>query len=434
MLDMLPSRKPELCDSIKELEAQAFSDQQAIMVRGMARTKAKKTFKSYILGRPKNPFKTMATESMASAIEKNGKQDHGKPGAIVSLRDLTQINPSVFVPVVLDHVLVGSINAYQDGSCIIGYPEDYLGDDERVRICTLPFSISGRQLKQHSSDDWIKVKVRARMQRYTEDGLVVHSKAGEICRLEQIRTSENHFSACQSEHFQADICKEVIALIEQTENESPQFSICPTKIGLKDSDAETDMIRLAVGPSVSRSVSPATYAWLSRQSHSIYDLHLPSISLTVPQLAQVEKAAEAATYLALHRAGFTEKYIPADLHVEAAGVLQGDRAQVVLRQSAQQRMACYRADIQGHDNIPIEKLEAFMVQVSELIGPIADVAEFYGFQFLYKRGSIGSWAPFIPISVCLNELLQDDSYIETGEDVLAKRFEFQMRKTMLMFE
>jgi hypothetical protein len=431
MSAIIQSRKPVISATVVEHEEQAQVDQQALMVRGMVRTPAKKTFRDFIISRPKNPFMTLATESMAAALEEHPTQDNGQAGALVSMSILSMINPAILLPVVLDQVLIGSLLAYKDGSCILLYPEAAEGQKKGiVRICTLPLTLKSRQVKMHGSDEWVKVRVRAGTQRMANKGLVVEDYAGDVSRLKEINCTTDWTKASAVDLFKLDICKEVKSLIEQTEIEAPRFSITVENIGLIASDAREDEITLHVGPSVSRGVSPPTYAWLKRKSHSIFDLHLPSISLMPDQMAQMQKVGEAATRLALRRAGISAEEIAAELHVEAASILQGDFAKITLRQGMQHHMQVQM----GPPMPPVEKLQAFMEDVTKLLTKLANMVEIQGFQYLYRRGEVGSWAPFIPIAVCFSNLAYDAQQEEADEAVLEKRLEFEMHKAMLMFK
>lgn len=430
MSAIIQSRKPVISATVIEHEEQARVDQQALMVRGMSNTSVKKSFRDFVITRPNNPFKTLATESMAAALEEHPKQDHGQAGALVNMDALRAINPSVFLSVVLDQAIIGGLLAYKDGSCILLYPPTAESRETGIdRICTLPLTLNSRRVKMHGSDDWAKVKVRAGTQRMANKGLVVEDHEGESLCLNKIRCATDCSKTSLVDLLMLDICKEVKSLIEQTEVEAPRFSITAEKIGLTDSAAREDEITLTLGPCIKYGVSPATYAWLKRKSHSIFDLHLPSISLMPDQMDQMQKVGEAATRLALRRAGISAEEIAAELHVEAASILQGDHAKITLRQGMQHHMQA----LMGPPMPTVEKLQFFMEDVTKLLTKLANMVELQGFQYLYKRGEVGSWAPFIPIAVCFSNLSYDAQQGETDEAVLEKRLEFEMHKARLMF-
>jgi hypothetical protein len=231
------------------------------------------------------------------------------------------------------------------------------------------------------------------------------------------------------ERFRDEIAIEVEAVLMQMRVESPRYHVFPLKV--RESDLDPDgKVKFPVGPKKFRYMSPESLGWLMRAEVSIFDMHLPYLTLTMEQIYAIRSLAETITALAWRRSGLAGKSLPASLLIRTGSPLSGEGVNLAIEQGTYKR--CYKRlcddfsyifqEEEERDPPREEELLRFINQAQDLFTEATQCMELYG----YRRSFTGrTWElePFVLSSIELN----DPGSAETEETQIA-RYAFQNRR------
>lgn len=411
------------------LEEETRRYQAAFMTKGMKANGRQKAFKDMILERPKVPYFTRATESLAAAIEANPLQNHGVTGVLVDESMLAETNDVCLLRVNLPDGEDAILYVYADLSCIIGLRGP---DAEKIQVMTLPFKLRTARLSHRDRVRFLKLSIRMK-DRATRGGVMAsdHDKGAAI-RLD----AKNSLHA----DFLHDLGIEIEAVVTQTALDGPIYQITPQKIQESEEDDRGGLI-LSIGPSWSTALSEAKLGWLCRENVSAFDVHLPAMSMSVDQLIGLQRLSEAAAQLAWKREGLDGKSMRASLMVYAANPISGSQVDFRIQRSAQDLMGDHFEELckefggpdmddlkgNGHLNRPTlsqEEINRFLKSFYDIFMDAAANIEIYGYKFLYLKGMVGSWVPIIVTDIRLDQLSDSVESV----DALSARVAFQRHR------
>lgn len=407
------------------LEGEARAHQIALMTQGMNERGRQKKFRDMILERPKNPYATRATETLAMAVEENPIQDHGRIGLMVSERTLLTGNTAICLPVDLPEGGRAGVYIYSDMSCTIALSAEVEG---QVRALTLPFKLRTAQIRGQDPAHYVKVSARTtdRGGRY---GVYLQEGKGRGGLID-VAKRPNHAD------FMTDLAVEIDAVLSQLELYAPVYQIRPVRIQESEKGFHGGL-PLPVGPHLSTELGEELLGWLSRGGVSYFDVHLPFIELEADRIIAIRALAETAAKLAWARSGAAGTALSASLMVEAGNPISGDDVAFRIRQSTQDLLSDHRSALSDPRIAALltggegpeaprtteTQLQAFLYAFSDLfMGAIGDIG-LNGYKYLYLQGQVGAWIPFILAEVRLNSLNTDQD-----PEALAALYGFQRKR------
>jgi hypothetical protein len=415
-----------LANDTVDLEKEARDYHAAFILRGLKAKGRQKTFRDMILERPKNPYATRATETLAMVIDENPIQNHGSFGVLVSEETLMTGNTAVFVRLDLPEGGEAGAYVYSDMSCTIAVPSE---SKDRVRAVTLPFRIRTAQIRRRGSDQVLKVSAKTG-HRVNQYGIFIQEGSAPGRKFD--KQSPAHAD------FVSDLSIEIEAVLHQMAQEGPVYQIRPAKIQTSEKDIRGGL-RVPVGVCMSTEMSEDLLGWMTRSGVSCFDVHLPYVDLTVDQIIAVRALADTTARLAWARAGLSAKAISASLLIESGNPISGDQVAFAIRKSTHDFLSDHMEEIfadeeasedYGFEKMPVikerpsdEELHMFLVTFRDLFMKIAKHVSLHGYQYLFLKGSVGSWIPFILAEIRLTDLASEDT-----EATLAARYEFQMSR------
>lgn len=422
----------KLSDTTVDLEAEARDFQNSLMIRSMSEQGRRKNFRDMILERPKNPYATRATETLAMAIEENPLQDHGRPGVMVSELILLTGNSGLCLPVDLPGGRRAGVYIYSDLSCTLALPPVV---DEMVRAITLPFKLRTARIRKHDPDSHVKVSVQVRGRR-KRPGLYLQEDGLPAAVLDPDHVSTHA-------EFVADLATEIDAMVSQLETMAPIYEISPIRIpdSLKD---HRGALSVPVGPGMRASLREDLLGWLNRGNISCHDVHLPFVNASIEQIKAARDLARIAASLAWMKVGSPDRKFPASLLIELPNPISGDFLMLRVARSTQDLMSeRRRRHLDGHGRDEDEELrkrsalsQDFLNAFRDLFCNVVDSSGMDGYKYMYLKGQVGSWVPFMLDDIRINQIETEKS-IEELEAILEfqiKRFDSVTRKRKEAFQ
>lgn len=417
-----PSSHPiGLSETTAHLEAEARDFQNSLMIRGMSEQGRRKNFRDMILERPKNPYATRATETLAMAIEENPLQGHGMHGVMVSEQTLMTGNSALRLPIDLPDGRRAGVYIYSDLSCTVALSSVV---DGMVRAITLPFKLRTARIRKHDPGFHAKISIHV-TRREKKAGLYLQEDG-----LPALRLDPEHVST--HAEFVADLATEIDAMVSQMDVIAPIYEIRPVRIpdSLKD---DRDALTVPVGPGVSRSLGGETLGWLARGNISYFDVHLPLIDASIEQIDAARALAKTAANLAWMKVGSPDnRNFSASLLIELPNPISGNFLILRVARSTQDILAACQLNLDDDDDPKARSAlsQSFLSAFKNLFFSVVDEAGMNGYNYLFLKGKVGSWVPFMldDIRIDSNETGKSLEELEATLEFQARRFHSATRK------
>lgn len=418
---MLKTQKAGISGVKKTWESDARAFQEAFMIEGLKVTGRPKSFKDFILERPNDPYNTIATRVLTIALNENPLQNNDQFGVLVSDEDLIDgwiklINlNTVFIPMDLPKFGDVGIFVYSDQSCTITLPTKFSG---KSRAVTLPFQIRSAPIRPNGDGKTLKVSVSQGKKR-----LGIKIKVGEE------KPTPLSWDVSSHERFRGELAIEVEAVLMQMRAEAPTYHVSPAHVREAEKDPD-GQIKFPAGQKKFRYLSPENLGWLMRDEVSIFDMHLPYLTLTMEQIYAIRGLAETITALAWRRSGLAGKSLPSSLLIRTGSPLSEGGVELAVEQGVYER--CHKLMLGDFSSVFSEEEESdtsrheevlrFINQARDLFTEATQGMEMYG----YRRSFTGrTWElePFVLSNIKLN----NPGSAETEETLIA-RYAFQKRR------
>lgn len=394
-----------LNEETQTLEEEARRYQAAFLTRGMKAKGRQKAFKDMILERPKLPYFTRATESLAAAIEANPLQNHGKAGVLVEEEMLRSSNDAIVLSVPLPDDTMAQVHVYSDMSCTLSLPGSTRGE---VRAMTLPFKLRTARLSHQDRERFVKLGVRMR------DG----TKRGGVMIADQTKGAAIRLDAGKHA-LHADVLRdlgiEIEAVITQTEIDGPIYQITPQKIQDSEKD-HTGGLEIPTCPAWSATLYEDQLGWFCRGKVTAFDVHLPFMNMSIDQLIALRKLSETAAALAWQAEGLSGKAMSASLMVYAGNPISGPQIDFRIQRSMQDSMMEHiegvleGTSLPGMEDDPMpenpsaDEMVRFLTSFHHTVMASIRNTEIFGYQYLYLTGMFGSWVPIVLAEIRLDAM------------------------------
>lgn len=410
----------ELSSRTKICESDARTFQAAFMMKGLKATGRSKSFSDLILERPRDPYNTIATRVLSVAINKNPLQSQDQFGVLVSDEDLIDgwIKVlglmTVFLPMKLPKHGIAGLFLYGDQSCIVTFPTETPG---KSRAVTLPFRIRSAPIRSEGGGKSYKVSVSQGKKRL---GVRIKVGDGKPCPLSWDMSSH--------ERFRGELAIEVEAVLMQMRAEAPTYHVSPAHV--RESDKGPDgQIKFPAGPKMYFNLGPEMLGWLIRNEVSIFDLHLPYLTMTTEQIYAIRGLMTTMCALAWRKAGLAEKPFPASLLLKTGSPLSGEGVHLTIEQAPYDRGDMLMRDDFSFIATECEKMKLpgegeilrFLDLAKNLLIEATDGMTIYGYRHSFT-GRNWELEPVVLADIPLNDMKVDDT-----EDALIARYAFQAR-------
>lgn len=417
-----PSSYPiQISDETVRLEGEARSFQNSLITRGMRQNGRVKFFKSFILERPRNPYATAATESLAASIERNPLQNHGSWGVIVPEDCLLDVNSAALLFVPLPEGGTALIYAYSDMSCTMALRTDMEG---YVRAVTLPFKISSARIMQHDKKSFIKAAVKKPCS--FEKKKVLLKKGNE--EFQKINLNDELHA-----NFLHDLGIEIESIMTEIQEYAPVYKVEKKSIPEKYRETCEDRFSLYIGNNCTRLFSSEIMSWMMRGNITVHDVHLPFIDTNLETLISIRDFCTEAAKLAKSKSGLQDVKFLAKLDVISENPIQCTETSLLVSRCYQSVFCINAMDPPEKESQRIatnEDATCFLNEFSKIWKEASNDLSCLpkGYQYLYLNGKPGSWSPLFLAHIDIDELDATAS-----DDILESRVKF-LKQRMISSE
>lgn len=381
--------------------------QRELISDGLKGLRYSKSFQTHLLERPERPHLTMATEALASALETNPLQNHGKLGVCVPQFSLGQLHKPLGMSITLKDNSAAVFCLYSDMSCILALPTN---DRGMLRATTLPFqlnSVGGRRQNGLS----IRPSIATTGEKY----LMLQRNTDSI-PLPMDQNTPEHAD------FMVDLALEIQAIFDRTESDGPVYQTNAATI--PKSLGHDGKMPVSVYPGVMRNLSPELLGWYGRTLHA-YDAHLPYLRVSLEDIAFTRRLVNDAAEYIWREHGFKGKSFPGVIYLEAASPFGEESPRLRL---FGQREGAYRSQLRSKDTLSHEQVVTYIEALSDVLKDVIGAAYYSGFHYLYHRDRVGSVVPFKLAEINLTQDLTTSQTIKNLQNRLKARLRLVKRK------